>query len=193
VLASLCSSTVSRQPEICKRLEKEQDFFSAEEPDEAFLSERPAWWRWLGPDERFRFRSDRRDALFWTIEARDRRRFGENSGNARQQTVMDIIGVGLHDSAGCYKQPSILGQAECSAFRQALPMAVRTIGVGIPHDARRIEDPVDVEQNDRFHQRGLSPVCRVGDRRSQRHRTAPPLWRTPPVIGWLVYRYRALS
>jgi hypothetical protein len=51
------------------RLEKVQCFISAKESCEAFLSERPEWWRWLWPDSRFR--SDRRDALIWAIETRD--------------------------------------------------------------------------------------------------------------------------
>jgi tRNA U34 5-carboxymethylaminomethyl modifying GTPase MnmE/TrmE len=35
------------------------------------LAAQPEWWRWLGPDTRFKFRADRRDALLWVIETRD--------------------------------------------------------------------------------------------------------------------------
>ncbi|MEU6071231.1 GTPase domain-containing protein [Streptomyces sp. NPDC047082] len=60
-----------RNPELVTRLAKVQDFVAAKESYEAVLSVQPAWWRWLGPDARFRFRSDRRDALVWAIGARD--------------------------------------------------------------------------------------------------------------------------
>lgn len=57
--------------DLVTRLEKVQDFLVAKESYEEVLSVQPEWWRWLGPDARFRFRSDRCDALFWAIEARD--------------------------------------------------------------------------------------------------------------------------
>ncbi|MFD4716456.1 hypothetical protein ACFWN5_43345, partial [Streptomyces sp. NPDC058430] len=57
--------------DLVKRLERVRDFVAAEKSYEAVLSARPEWWRWLGPDGRFGFRSDRRDALAWAIEARD--------------------------------------------------------------------------------------------------------------------------
>ncbi|MFB7288125.1 GTPase [Actinacidiphila glaucinigra] len=57
--------------DLVTRLEKVQDFFAAKESYEGVLSVQPEWWRWLGSDARLRFRSDRRDALFWAIEARD--------------------------------------------------------------------------------------------------------------------------
>jgi 50S ribosome-binding GTPase len=57
--------------DLVTRLEKVQDFVAAKESYEAVLSVQPEWWRWLGPDARFRFRSDRRDALLWAIQARD--------------------------------------------------------------------------------------------------------------------------
>ncbi|MFE7392992.1 GTPase [Streptomyces sp. NPDC057582] len=57
--------------DLVTRLENVQDFVAAKESYEAVLSVQPEWWRWLGPDARFRFRSDRRDALVWAIEARD--------------------------------------------------------------------------------------------------------------------------
>ncbi|WP_351232227.1 GTPase [Streptomyces sp. NPDC002133] len=57
--------------DLVTRLEKVQDFAAAKESYEAVLSGQPKWWRWLGPDAKFRFRSDRRDALVWAIEARD--------------------------------------------------------------------------------------------------------------------------
>ncbi|MFZ1490735.1 MAG: GTPase, partial [Ilumatobacteraceae bacterium] len=52
-------------------LERVQDFVVANHSYETTLSAQPEWWRWLGPDALFRFRSDRRDALLWAIEARD--------------------------------------------------------------------------------------------------------------------------
>ncbi|MFD7775711.1 GTPase [Streptomyces sp. NPDC059753] len=57
--------------DLVTRLEKVRDFVAVEEAYEAVLSVRPEWWRWLGPSGRFRFRSDRRDALVWAIAARD--------------------------------------------------------------------------------------------------------------------------
>ncbi|TRV80127.1 hypothetical protein FKN01_07965 [Streptomyces sp. 130] len=60
-----------RNRDLASRLEKVRDFIAAEEAYEAFLTARPEWWRWLGPDARSGFRSDRRDALLWAIEARD--------------------------------------------------------------------------------------------------------------------------
>ncbi|MGV9702753.1 GTPase domain-containing protein [Streptomyces sp. NPDC003483] len=57
--------------DLVTRLEKVRDFVAAEEAYEAVLCVRPEWWRWLGPNGRFRFRADRRDALVWAIAARD--------------------------------------------------------------------------------------------------------------------------
>lgn len=57
--------------DLVTRLEKVRDFIAAEESYEAVLSVRPEWWRWLAPDARLGFRSDRRDALVWAIKARD--------------------------------------------------------------------------------------------------------------------------
>ncbi|MEV6615059.1 GTPase [Streptomyces sp. NPDC051051] len=65
--------------DLVTRLEKVRDFVAAEQSYEVFLSVRPEWWRRLGPDARFGFRSDRRDALLWAIEARDT---GAASGSA---------------------------------------------------------------------------------------------------------------
>ncbi|MFG2504930.1 GTPase [Streptomyces rubiginosohelvolus] len=60
-----------RNRELVPLLEKVRDFVATEESYEAVLSARPQWWRWLAPDARFGFRTDRRDALLWAIEARD--------------------------------------------------------------------------------------------------------------------------
>ncbi|MGW5971706.1 GTPase [Streptomyces sp. NPDC055186] len=57
--------------DLVMRLEKVQDFVAAKESYEAVLSLQQEWWRWLGPDAPFTFRSDRRDALVWAIGARD--------------------------------------------------------------------------------------------------------------------------
>ncbi|WP_435973552.1 GTPase [Streptomyces sp. Qhu_M48] len=60
-----------RNRELVPLLEKVLDFVAAEESFEAVLSQRPHWWRWLAPDVRCGFRSDRRAALLWAIGARD--------------------------------------------------------------------------------------------------------------------------
>lgn len=52
-------------------LEKVQELDAAMESYEAVLSDQPEWWRWLVSEPPFGFRSDRRDALLWAIEARD--------------------------------------------------------------------------------------------------------------------------
>ncbi|MCX5334562.1 GTPase [Streptomyces sp. NBC_00140] len=72
--------------ELVTRLEKVRDFVAAEQSYEAVLSVRPQWWRWLGPDARFRFRSDRRDALLWAIKARDT---GAASGSTLEMLADD--------------------------------------------------------------------------------------------------------
>ncbi|MGA5066368.1 GTPase [Streptomyces exfoliatus] len=60
-----------RNRDLVLLLEKVRDVAAAEESYEAVLSERPQWWRWIAPHARSGFRSDRRDALLWAIEARD--------------------------------------------------------------------------------------------------------------------------
>ncbi|WP_405521102.1 GTPase [Streptomyces canus] len=75
-----------RNRDLVTRLEKVRDFVAAEKTYEAFLSTRPGWWRWLGPDTRSEFRSDRRDALVWAIEARDT---GAVSGSALELLAAD--------------------------------------------------------------------------------------------------------
>ncbi|MFF3335552.1 GTPase [Streptomyces sp. NPDC002888] len=72
--------------DLVTRLEKVRDFVAAEQSYEAVLSVRPEWWRWLGPDARSRFRSDRRDALLWAIEARDT---GAASGSTLEMLADD--------------------------------------------------------------------------------------------------------
>ncbi|MFG3031713.1 GTPase [Streptomyces sp. NPDC048253] len=72
--------------DLVTRLEKVRDFVAAEQSYEAVLSVRPEWWRWLGPDARFGFRSDRRDALLWAIEARDT---GAASGSTLEMLADD--------------------------------------------------------------------------------------------------------
>ena len=57
--------------DLIARLEKVQGLLAARKAYENLVSERPEWWRWLGPAVRFRFRTDRRDALDWAIDARD--------------------------------------------------------------------------------------------------------------------------
>ena len=68
---SISAAQDLRNRDLMTRLEKVRDFIAAEESYEAVLSEQLEWWRWLGPDARLGFRSDRRDALVWAIEARD--------------------------------------------------------------------------------------------------------------------------
>ncbi|MFF7359602.1 GTPase [Streptomyces sp. NPDC008125] len=68
---SVTAARELRNRELVPLLEKVRDLVAAEESYEAFLSERPQWWRWLAPDTRSGLRPDRRDALLWAIEARD--------------------------------------------------------------------------------------------------------------------------
>ncbi|MGW1511219.1 GTPase [Streptomyces sp. NPDC002394] len=77
-----------RNGELVPLLEKVRDFVAAEESYEAVLSERPQWWRWLAPDARSGFRSDRRDALLWAIEARDT---GAVSGSTLDMLAEDSV------------------------------------------------------------------------------------------------------
>ncbi|MGW7131484.1 GTPase [Streptomyces bobili] len=75
-----------RNRDLVTRLEKVRDFVAAEKSYEAVLSVRPEWWRWLGPDGRSGFRSDRCDALVWAIKARDT---GAVSGSALDMLADD--------------------------------------------------------------------------------------------------------
>ncbi|MFH8837162.1 GTPase [Streptomyces sp. NPDC017868] len=77
-----------RNGELVPLLEKVRDFVAAEESYEAVLSERPQWWRWFAPDARSGFRSDRRDALLWAIEARDT---GAVSGSTLDMLAEDSV------------------------------------------------------------------------------------------------------
>ncbi|MEU3086071.1 GTPase [Streptomyces massasporeus] len=82
--------------DLMTRLEKVRDFVAAEQSYEAVLSERPEWWRWLGPDARFAFRSDRRDALLWAIEVRDTGAASKSAlGLLADDSVRAVIGHGL--------------------------------------------------------------------------------------------------
>ncbi|WP_331449218.1 GTPase [Streptomyces prasinus] len=80
--------------DLVTRLEKVRDFVAAEESYEAVLSVRPEWWRWLGPDARFAFRSDRRDALLWAIKARDT---GTVSGSTLEMLADDSARAVIED------------------------------------------------------------------------------------------------
>lgn len=75
-----------RNRDLASRLEKVRDFVTARDTYEAFLAARPGWWRWLGPDARSGFRSDRRDALVWALTARDT---GAVSGSALELLATD--------------------------------------------------------------------------------------------------------
>lgn len=77
-----------RNRDLVTRLEKVRDFVAAEKSYEAVLSVRPEWWRWLGPDGRVGFRSDRCDALVWAIKARDT---GAVSGSALDMLADDSV------------------------------------------------------------------------------------------------------
>lgn len=85
-----------RNRDLVTRLEKVRDFVAAEQSYEAVLSVRPGWWRWLAPDSRFGFRSDRLAALLWALEARDT---GAVSGSTLQMLADDsaraVIEYGL--------------------------------------------------------------------------------------------------
>ncbi|MEU6195653.1 GTPase [Streptomyces sp. NPDC047061] len=60
-----------RNRELVPLLEKVRDLVVAGEAYETLLSGRPRWWRWLAPDARTGFDTERCDALRWAIEARD--------------------------------------------------------------------------------------------------------------------------
>ena len=74
-------------------LEKVRDFVAAEKLYEAALSGQPEWWRWLGPDTGFTFRSDRRDALVWAIGARD-------SGTVAESTLAMLVDDSVREVIG---------------------------------------------------------------------------------------------
>ncbi len=79
-----------RNSDLVTLLERVRDFVAAEESYEAALSVRPDWWRWLGPDTGFTFRSDRREALLWAIRARDT---GTLSGSTLEMLADDCVRV----------------------------------------------------------------------------------------------------
>ncbi|MEV5526812.1 GTPase domain-containing protein [Streptomyces prunicolor] len=105
--------------DLVTRLEKVRDFVAAEQSYEAVLSVRPEWWRWLGPDARFGFRSDRLDALLWAIEARDT---GAASANALEMLADDSARAVIeHGLATAFVRPaaSLAPPATTSAARLA--------------------------------------------------------------------------
>ncbi|MYW46266.1 GTPase [Streptomyces sp. SID161] len=118
--------------ELVTRLEKVREFGAAKESYEAVLSGQPAWWRWLGPAERFLFRSDRRDALVWAIGARDT---GAVPGSTLElladSTVRALIGQGLvrvpvHTTAA----PAPPATSSAARLATGLPAVASRAGLG---------------------------------------------------------------
>lgn len=105
--------------DLVTRLEKVRDFVTAEKSYETVLSVQPEWWRWLGPDARLGFRSDRRDALVWAMEARDT---GAVAGSTLEVladgSAREIIGHGLA-TAPESRTDSLVAPATSSAARLA--------------------------------------------------------------------------
>lgn len=109
-----------RNRELASRLEKVRDFVAAREAYEAFLSARPGWWRWLGPDARSGFRSDRRDALIWALTARDA---GALSGSALELLATDEARAALAHALGSTPTSSPVSASAAHATPVASPPA----------------------------------------------------------------------
>ncbi|AXL92083.1 hypothetical protein C4J65_30165 [Streptomyces sp. CB09001] len=129
--------------ELAARLEKVRDFVAARKAYDAFLSARPAWWRWLGPDAHSGFRSDRRDALVWAHTARDT---GALSGSTLELLARDDCRTVLAHAPG---PTSALAMPvpPASATSPAVPPSPTSsaarltsglLAVGSRHDAGRL-------------------------------------------------------
>ncbi|MGW4022012.1 GTPase [Streptomyces sp. NPDC005009] len=128
-----------RNRDLVARLEKVRDFVVARKAYEAFLSARPGWWRWLGPDARSGFRSDRRDALVWALTARDT---GALSGSALELLATDDARAVLaHASATAPATPPTPAAslpAPPPATSSAARLASGLLAVGFRHDVGRL-------------------------------------------------------
>ncbi|MDA5141106.1 50S ribosome-binding GTPase [Streptomyces sp. AD681] len=129
--------------ELAARLEKVRDFVAARKAYDAFLSARPAWWRWLGPDAHSGFRSDRRDALVWALTARDT---GALSGSALELLVRDACRAVLAHAPGPTSALAVPAPPASttspvlppSATSSAARLASGLLAVGSRHDAGRL-------------------------------------------------------
>ncbi|MGV9844515.1 GTPase [Streptomyces fungicidicus] len=127
-----------RNRDLAARLERVRDFIVARKAYEAFLSARPGWWRWLGPDARSGFRSDRRDALVWALTARDT---GALSGSAVELLAMDDARAVLaRASATALATPPTPAASLPAppATSSAARLASGLLAVGSRHDVGRL-------------------------------------------------------
>ncbi|MFE5600324.1 GTPase domain-containing protein [Streptomyces coelicoflavus] len=129
--------------ELAARLERVRVFVAARTAYDAFLSARPGWWRWLGPDAHSGFRSDRRDALVWALTVRDT---GALSGSALDLLATDDCRAVLAHAPGPTPTPAVAASAS-SATPMAVPppatssaarLASGLLAVGSRHDAGRL-------------------------------------------------------
>ncbi|MFE0362277.1 GTPase [Streptomyces griseoaurantiacus] len=130
-----------RNRDLAVRLEKVRDYVAARKAYEAFLSARPGWWRWLGPDARSGFRSDRRDALVWALTARDTGALPGSAlellatGEARAALASVLVpapGPAVHTT------PAAPLLAPPPATSSAARLASGLLAVGSRHDADRL-------------------------------------------------------
>lgn len=129
--------------ELAARLEKVRDFVAARKAYDAFLSARPGWWRWLGPDAHSGFRSDRSDALVWALTVRDT---GALSGSALDLLATDDCRAVLAHAPGPTPTPAVAAPP-ASATPLAVPppatssaarVASGLLAVGSRHDVGRL-------------------------------------------------------
>jgi hypothetical protein len=130
-----------RNRDLAARLERVRAFVAARKAYEAFLSARPGWWRWLGPDARSGFRSDRRDALVWALTARDT---GALSGSALELLAAEEARAVLASllrptpSPAAHTAPVASLLAPPPATSSAARLASGLLAVGSRHDADRL-------------------------------------------------------
>ncbi|MYS53884.1 hypothetical protein GTW46_28135, partial [Streptomyces sp. SID6013] len=129
--------------ELAARLEKVRDFVTARTAYDAFLSARPGWWRWLGPDAHSGFRSDRRDALVWALTARDT---GALSGSALDLLATDDCRTVLAHAPRPTPTPAVAAPPASATPLTVPPPATSSaarltsglLAVGSRHDAGRL-------------------------------------------------------
>lgn len=130
-----------RNRDLAVRLKKVREYVAARKAYEAFLSARPGWWRWLGPDARSGFRSDRRDALVWALTARDTGALPGSAlellatGEARAALASVLVpapGPAVHTT------PAAPLLAPPPATSSAARLASGLLAVGSRHDADRL-------------------------------------------------------
>ncbi|MER5432603.1 GTPase [Streptomyces sp. NPDC002588] len=124
-----------RNRDLVTRLEKVRDFVAAEQAYEAFLSVRPGWWRWLGPDARSGFRSDRRDALVWAIEARDT---GAVSGSALELLAADDARTVIEHASATVSVTTTASLSAPPATSSAARLVSGLLAVGSRHDVDQL-------------------------------------------------------